>query len=194
MRFESLHPDKTLHFEPVTKDRWSDLEKLFGVRGACAGCWCMFWRRPRKDFVAGKGADNKRAFKKLIASNHVPGILAYDGDEPIGWCSVAPRETFLSLQRSRSLAPIDDQPVWSVSCLFVDKRCRRQGVAAVLLRAASDYVSSQGGKIVEGYPSVTAKKLPDPWVWTGVLPAYLQAGYKVVKRPSASRAIVRKML
>jgi len=81
-----------------------------------------------------------------------------------------------------------------VSCLFVDKRCRLQGVAVALLKAACEYVRSQGGKIVKGYPSVTTKKLPDPWVWTGVLPAYLQAGYKEVKRPSASRAIVRKTL
>ena len=100
----------------------------------------------------------------------------------------------MSLQNSRSLAPLDDKPVWSVSCLFVDKSCRRKGVAVALLQAACDYVRSQGGKIVEGYPSITAKKLPDPWVWTGVLPAYLQAGYKEVKRPSASRAIVRKVL
>jgi len=73
------------------------LEKLFGARGACAGCWCMYWRRPRKDFTVGKGVGNKRAFKKLITSGHVPGIMAYDGDEPIGWCSVAPREMFVSL-------------------------------------------------------------------------------------------------
>jgi GNAT superfamily N-acetyltransferase len=188
------NPESPLVFFAATKDRWKDLEKLFGERGACAGCWCMVWRRPRKEYEAGKGAGNKRAFKKLVISGEVPGILAYDGDRPIGWCSVAPRETFLTLQKSRALASIDDNPVWSISCLFIDKLYRNQGVAVAMLKAACDYVRSQGGKIVEGYPSVTAKKLPDAWVWTGVLPAFLSAGYREVKRPSASRAIVRKKL
>ena len=94
-----------LSFFAATKDRWKDLEKLFGERGACAGCWCMVWRRPRKDYEAGKGVGNKRAFKKLVTSGEVPGILAYDGDKPIGWCSVAPRETFLDFQKSRAFAP-----------------------------------------------------------------------------------------
>ncbi len=187
-------PELPLLFFAATKDRWRDLEKLFGERGACAGCWCMVWRRPRKEYEAGKGAGNKRALKKLVTSGEVPGILAYDGDKLIGWCSVAPRETFEYLQKSRSLAPVDNQHVWSVTCLFIDKQYRKQGVAVAMLKAACDYVRSQGGKIVEGYPSITAKKLPDPWVWTGVLPAYLSAGYKEVKRPSASRAIVRKEL
>ncbi len=183
-----------LHFEPVTKDRWDDLAKLFGERGACAGCWCMYWRCSRKEFVAGKGDGNKKAFRKLIKSGQVPGILAYDGAIPIGWCSVAPRETFVRLEKSRSFAPLDDQPVWSVSCLFVNPAYRRAGVSVAMLRAAQDYARSQGGIVIEGYPSITTKKLPDPWVWTGVLPAYIKAGFKEAKRPSASRAIVRKKL
>jgi len=187
-------PEFPLLFLAAARDRWKDLEKLFGERGACAGCWCMVWRRTRKEYLASKGAGNKRALKKLVTSGEVPGILAYDGDKPIGWCSVAPRETFEYLQKSRSFAPVDNQPVWSVTCLFVDKEYRKQGVAVAMLKAACDYVRSQGGKIVEGYPSITQKHLPDPWVWTGVLPAFLSAGYKEVKRPSASRAIVRKEL
>lgn len=180
-----------LHFEPVTKERWKDLAKLFGARGACAGCWCMYWRRERKEFLKGKGEGNKRALQRLVKTDSIPGILAYDGDLPIGWCSVAPRETFVYLQKSRSLAPLDSKPVWSVTCLFVNKNYRRQGVAVALLKAARAYVRSRGGKTVEGYPSITKKKLPDPWVWTGVLPAFLAAGFKEVERPSASRAIVR---
>jgi GNAT superfamily N-acetyltransferase len=187
-------PEFPLLFFAATKDRWKDLEKLFGERGACAGCWCMCWRRTRKEYLAGKGAGNKRTLKKLVTSGEVPGILAYHGDRAIGWCSVAPRETFEYLKKSRSFAPVDDQAVWSVTCLFIDKEHRKQGVAVAMLKAACDYVRSRGGKIVEGYPSITQKKLPDPWVWTGVLPAYLSADYKEVKRPSASRAIVRKEL
>ena len=179
---------------PVTPDRWKDVERLFGERGACAGCWCMVWRLSSKEWNAGKGDKNKRAFRKIIISGEVPGLLAYHGSEPIGWCSVAPREKFLYLQKSKSFQPIDDKPSWSVTCLFIDKRFRRQGVGVALLKAAAKFAKENGAKVVEGYPSVTEKKLPDPWVWTGVLPAYVHAGYKVVKRPSKSRAVVRKSL
>jgi hypothetical protein len=94
-------------FHPVNAGRWSDLEELFGERGACGGCWCMFWRLPRKEFDAGKGAGNKRALKKIVKDSNQPGIIAYVGKEPVGWCSVAPREQFIALERSRILKPVD---------------------------------------------------------------------------------------
>lgn len=108
-----------LRFFPLTPARWRDVEALFGPRGACAGCWCMWWRLPRSAWRRGKGAGNKRAFKRLVAAGRVPGVLAYAGREPVGWCAVAPREAYPVLARSRILQPVDDRPVWSVTCLFV---------------------------------------------------------------------------
>ena len=99
-----------LNFQPATPSRWPDVEELFGERGACGGCWCMFWRVPRKDYEANKGAGNKRAFKRIITSGAKPGILAYIGKEPVGWCAVAPREDYIALERSRVLKPVDCNP------------------------------------------------------------------------------------
>ena len=108
----------SLTFHPAMPSRWSDLAELFGERGESA-VWCMFWRLPRKEFDAGKGPKNKRALKRLVESGRKPGILAYDGKEPIGWCAIAPRADYTALKRSRILKPVDDHPVWSVSCLFI---------------------------------------------------------------------------
>jgi GNAT superfamily N-acetyltransferase len=80
------------------------------------------------------------------------GILAYDGTKPVGWCSIAPRETYRALARSRTLARIDAAPVWAVTCFFVNGKYRRRGVATALLRAAVGFAGSKGGNIVEGYP------------------------------------------
>ena len=185
-----------LEFHPLTQERWVDLEKLFGQRGACGGCWCMSWRLARSDFMRQRGEMNRRALKKLVDSGKVPGILAYAGDQPIGRCAVAPRETFPKLERSKILGRIDNKPVWSVTCFFVAKAFRRKGMSARLLNAAVDYVKKQGGEIVEGY-SVEPKKdwtPPDPFVYTGLASAFRKAGFVEVARRSKTRPIMRYML
>src|SRR5687768_12179837 len=123
-----------LTFHPLTAERWPDLERLFGVRGACGGCWCMVWRLPRSTWEKQKGEGNRRAFEQVVKKGIPPGILAYSGDEPIGWCAVAPRSAYPVLDRSRVLKPVDETPVWSVSCLFVAKEFRDKGASTQLLR------------------------------------------------------------
>ena len=184
-----------LECHPLTLDRWKDLEKLFGERGACGGCWCMWWRLKRSDFVRQKGDKNKAALKKIVKSGQIPGILAYAGEKPVAWCSVGPREMFPALERSRVLKRIDDKQVWSIVCLFVDKEFRKRGVSVAILEAAIDYVKKKGGKIVEGYPVEPKKgKWPDAFVWTGVSSAYLKAGFKEVHRGSPTRPIMRYLV
>jgi GNAT superfamily N-acetyltransferase len=181
-----------LEFHPLTPDRWGDLETLFGQRGACGGCWCMTWRRPRAEFDRGKGEGNKQAFRAIVAAGPVPGILAYNAGAPIGWCSVAPRETFPTLERSRALRRIDGEPVWSVTCLFVARGRRRSGVGVALLRAAVAHAGARGARVVEGYPMVQRKgALPDPFVWTGPLSAFLAAGFASASRGPTGRPIMR---
>ncbi len=120
-----------------------------------------------------------------------PGLLAYAGDQPVGWCSVRPREEFVRLEGSRVLAPVDDQPVWSITCFFITKDFRRQGVSTELLKAAIKHVKKSGGRIVEGYPIEPKDKQPDAFVWTGLASAYVAAGFKEVARRSATRPIMR---
>jgi len=181
-----------IRFRPATPSRWSDIETLFGERGACGGCWCMAWRLPNKDWVAGKGSKNKRAFKKIVTSGKKPGVVAFLGREPIAWCAVAPRETYVSLARSRVLRPVDDRPVWSISCLFVLKPYRRRGISVPLIGAAVDLAARQGARIVEGYPiRPTMERTPDPFIWTGVPSAFREAGFVEVARRSKTRPIMR---
>jgi GNAT superfamily N-acetyltransferase len=177
--------------EPLTPDRWRDLEKLFGPRGACGGCWCMCWRLPGKAFKAGSGEGNRKAFAKIVKGGAVPGLLAYDGDEPVGWCAVAPRGEYKRLEASRTLRPVDDKPVWSVSCFFIARGHRRKGLTVKLLEAAKKHVKKQGGSLLEGYPSVPKGEAVDTFAWTGILGAFEKAGFEVAARPSQARAIVR---
>lgn len=178
---------------PVTPARWNDVEVLFGERGACAGCWCMYWRLPRSVWERQKGAANKRALEKLVAAGDPPGLLAYDGRVPVGWCALARRDDYPGLARSRVLKPVDEQPVWSVTCLFVARPYRRRGVSVRLLKAAADYVRGRGGRIVEGYPVEPRQgAMPDAFAWTGLASAFRKAGYREVARRSDTRPIMRK--
>lgn len=179
-------------FHPLTPERWSDLEKLFGPRGACCGCWCMYWRLLHRQFEDQTGELNRRNMKAIVDSGEIPGIMAYSDHKPVGWCSIAPREAFPRLGRSRILKPVDDQPVWSVVCFFVARNYRRKGLTVQLLKTAIDYARSKGARIIEGYP-VEPKdgKSPDVFVYTGLSSAFKQAGFSEVLRRSTTRPIMR---
>lgn len=182
-------------FHPLTSHRWRDVERLFGQRGACGGCWCMWWKLTRSAFESQKGAGNKRAFKKLVARGVEPGLLAYTGGEPVAWCAVAPREAYPVLERSRVLARVDEQPVWSVVCLFVARPFRNQGLTVKLLKAAARYAARKGARILEGYPVEPRKdRLPDAFAWTGLVSTFRKAGFHEVARRSQTRPIVRLAL
>jgi len=182
----------SIKIHPVTPERWGDFETLFGPRGACAGCWCMWARKPRAQYLRDKGGGNKKSMKRLIASGAEPGVIAYVDGEPAGWCSVAPRTEYTALGRSRILAPVDDKPVWSITCLFVARPYRRQGLSTELIRAAVKLAKSKRARLIEAYPHETkTDHAPDAFIWTGTLSAFRKAGFKEVERRSPGRPIVR---
>src|SRR4051812_43424299 len=122
-------------YKPLTRETWSDFEKLFGSNGACGGCWCMWWKLSRKSFAAAKGERNKETMRSMVCDyNASPGIILYEGKEPAGWCALEPRENYPQLEKARTLKRIDDKPVWSVSCFFIAKPYRRKGYSVELLK------------------------------------------------------------
>ena len=184
-----------LDIHPVSPERWDDLERLFGPRGACGGCWCMWWRLSAAEFNAQKGEGNRRAMKRIVESGEVPGLLAYTKGEPVGWCAVAPRESYPRLERSRVRQRIDDRPVWSVVCFYIAKSYRRSGVMTALLEATVDYVREQGGTIVEGYPKEPTKDPTPPlFLYMGVPSAFRAAGFEEVACQKEGRPIMRYVI
>ncbi len=181
-----------LTFKPVTTEYWDDLVTLFGPRGATGGCWCMWFRLTRSQFDQQKGEDNKQALHQIVNSGEAPGILAFIGKQPVGWCSIAPRTQFAALERSRVLQRVDNEPVWSIVCFFVAKPYRRKGIMDRLLQAAVDYAAQQGAKIIEGYP-IEPKKgdTPDVFAYHGLSSIFIRAGFQEVARRSETHPIMR---
>lgn len=155
----------------------------------------MAWRKSSAEFNRDKGSGNRKSLQALLKTSTPPGMLAYSNGTAVGWCAVAPRAQYVFLEKSRVLRPLDDAQVWSVSCFFVDKKFRRKGLTVELLRAATHFVKEHGGAILEGYPVIPRKqKMPDIFVWTGLLPAFLKAGFQEMPRWSENRPIVRYII
>jgi GNAT superfamily N-acetyltransferase len=183
-----------IEVHPVTPDRWDDLVLLFERRGphggtpVTLGCWCMYWRRTEADFTSSWGTTNREALEELVAGGNEPGLLAYADGEPVGWCSVRPREEFVRLERSRVLKRVDDRPVWSIVCFYVQADRRRQGVATALLEAAVAHAAAHGGGVVEAYGC--GPKDTDPF--TGHQAMFEAAGFEPVE-DRGRRTIVRRI-
>jgi ribosomal protein S18 acetylase RimI-like enzyme len=180
-----------LEVHPVTPDRWPAMVELFERRGPrgghrntpAYGCWCMYWR----DRSLPHGTPKKRAMGALVRAGREPGLLAYDDGEPVGWISIAPREEFEALLRSPQYRPRDeDEGVWSIVCLTIDRYARRRGIARALVEAALDFAFAHGAAAVEAYPHVS-----DPRDYMGSIPLYEGAGFERV-RDANKRAVVRR--
>ena len=189
----------SLEVHPVSAERWADLELLFGENGAFSGCWCMWWRVTRAEFsghARNKGEGNRRALKALVDAGQVPGLIAYIDGQPVAWCSIGPRESYGSLERSRTLKRIDDRPVWSVVCFFVARPHRGHGLMAPLLEAAVEYAARHGAKIVEGYPwAPSQERRPSGTeAFMGFAQAFSSAGFSEAARVSDQRLVMRRVV
>ena len=182
-----------MEFHPLTTERFSDFETLFGPKGACGGCWCMYHRLTNAEFGQLKGEGAHLAMQALVDNGAMPGVLAYDDGAAIGWCSIAPRQQFPRFERARVYRPVDDKPVWSISCLFIAKEFRRKGVGSGLIRAAVQYAADNGATIVEAYPVEPQKEnMPDVFAFTGIASAFLKEGFVEVARPTPTRPVMRR--
>lgn len=182
---------------PATPERWPDLERLFGANGAYAGCWCMFWRLERSQFKAIKGQGTHDCLHQLVATNQVPGLIAYAEQQVAGWCSLGPRSGFQALEASRILRRIDPLPVWSITCFYIAKPFRQQGVMRALVRAAIAYATERGAPAVEGYPidretpQLAGQKLGSYAGYMGIASAFRENGFVEVGRASETQLIMR---
>jgi GNAT superfamily N-acetyltransferase len=177
-----------LKVRPLTPDLWPALEDLFGPKGACNNCWCMYWRigaAYRKQLPD----RNKSAFQKIVKAGPPPGLIAFDGDKAVGWCQLTPRDALPWLDHSRLLKPVDDLPVWSLSCFYIRIGYRRKGVTSALIAAALKAARRAKAPALEAYP-LDAAKTPSASS-TGYATTFARAGFKTIASPTAARPIMR---
>jgi GNAT superfamily N-acetyltransferase len=189
---------------PATPDRWEDVVSVMGLRGDPSWCWCQHFRFRGKEWAETTTAGNRDQLRRQVAAGPpAPGVVAYRGGEPVGWCAVGPKQVYPRLMASRisspgigSAGPADTAGTWAVSCFVVIRQQRRSGVSAELLGAAVKYAAANGAKAVEGYPvDPSAKKsVSGAALFHGALSVFLAAGFTEVHRPIPARVLVRKQL
>ena len=178
----------SLRYSEVTAENLDSFQDLMKQKG----CWCMYWRMSESDFHAMPSEGRKEQMLQIIRAGEVPGILALDGDKPVGWCSISPRTSFGRLNSSKALRKVDDKPVWSIVCFYIDRKYRRMGVTSGLIQEAVRYAARNGASIVEAYPLDVKGQYPyTSAAYTGFLSTFLRAGFVVVERRSQKRPIVR---
>lgn len=178
---------------PVTPERWDDLEKLFGPRGAYSHCWCLWPRVSSKEFDAASPAERKRKMRSVVKKGPPPGLIAYEGGEPVAWVAIAPRETMPRIVRSRVSKSPDGAPAWAIACYFVRPDKRGQGLMEKLTKAAATHAKAHGASLVEAFPVVdTAMQGCDGF--QGVASTLAKCGFEELARPTLKRAYMRKRL
>lgn len=180
-----------LIFRPLTPC----LMDAFGtvLRGSWGrGCWCMHPRLTDAQTRAlpGSGSASQRrrgAMTKLARRRHAPGLLAFEGDEPVGWIAIAPRSELARIEASRATPPLDDADVWVIPCITVRKAARGRGIAIALIQAAVAYATEQGAPAIEAYPRAGAARTGDDNAYFGTEPLFRRAGFRVVREPLQNR-------
>lgn len=190
-------PPKSVAIRPLGRADWPVIEELFGDRGACGGCWCMTWRVPKggKAWDECKGEPNRRAFRALVKAGQAHGMLAFADGRPVGWCSFGPAASFPRMLRSRVLARRRSETTWSVTCFFILPAWRGRGLSTRLLGEAVRRAFELGATEVEGFPAAptaTGRRLPAPFVWTGVPAIFRAAGFEEEPDPPGARPIYVK--
>lgn len=195
---DQADPNK-LKLRELKRTDWNVINQLFGSKGACGGCWCMYWRLERggKLWEANKGEPNRRAFKKLVETGQVKGVLAFDRKIPVAWCSFGRRSEFPRTERMKAYAHDDIDQVWSINCFYIANGYRGIGLAESLVEKAIMGIKRRQGKLIEAYPVPLTKageKLPPAFSHTGPEIIFKRQGFKLIQRQSHSRPLYRLSL
>ena len=152
----------------------------------------MFWLVPRPQFHQIAGEPARLALKTRVENGQEPGLLVYLDGKPAGWAAFGPRAGYEGLRNSRILAPLDDQPVWSLPCFFIARGMRGRGLSTALIQAVIEEVRRRGGEILEAYPVEPRQgRALDAAVFTGLASTFRRLGFQEVARRSETRPIFR---
>jgi predicted GNAT family acetyltransferase len=183
---------------PLTPELWPAFEKLFGRSGACSGCWCIHWRVPHADYVAMRGDHAKALFKRRVKKGPPPGVLAFIGDEAVGWLQIGPRSDTPEWNNARrATAPLNeadgsDARIWGATCFFIKSSARGQGVMGALLEGGLRFARENGARLVEACPIDGKTGNVDAYV--GLMAVFERAKFKEVARRKSNRPLMRRAL
>ena len=190
---------QSLRIEPLTESRMEDFAAVVNPNHRQKHCWCLSHRLSAQEIRERGGEDRYEAMCSLAREKIAPGVIAYLGDQPVGWCSISPRAQIPKLENSKLIRPVDDLRVWSIICMVVRGGYRRRGVNRQMVLGAVEYAKSLGAPAVEAYPVDPEGRMDLTMAYVGTRKMFEEAGFEVVGVSDAvasrmPRLIMRKML
>src|SRR6266704_3412808 len=176
------------------KETWPDFARFFENRHPVwGGCWCIaFHMKPGES--PGTAAENRAYKERLIRANRSHAALVYDGSDVVGWCQFGPPAELPARMSGYSKLDVAP-PDWRITCFFVDRDHRREGVSRVALQGALRMIASEGGGTVDGYPIDTrGKPYSSSFLWGGTHSMFTEFGFHPLGALGASKWIMRKVV
>lgn len=181
-----------MQYAPVTSRNFDDLAALFESRGGPDYCWCMAWRAKDKVVTRTKGAEGKAlrkaAMRARVARGEMVGILAYDGDMPVGWVSCGPLASFARLGGPKD---VDTEKTWAISCFYVARLHRGQGLTLALIGQAAGAAREAGAHVLQAYG--VARTSPS-YRFMGLVERYRALGFEEAGMAGSRRHVMRLVL
>jgi GNAT superfamily N-acetyltransferase len=189
-----------LAIHPLTPDRWDDLVDLFETDSITRMCWCMHTRLSGAERQEFKPADRKKMLHSLVKQGKQPGLLAYRGEEAVGWIAVAPRGLTPDWNRGRKSSAVEaegdaeDPACWGASCFFVRPGHRKQGMTEELLAAGVAHAKKAGAKRLEACPMSDEDRRSAVGMCVGPKRIFDRAGFATVVERKPGRPLMRLAL
>lgn len=191
-------PGPPLEIRPAGAAEWPAVEAVMDIPGDPGRCWCQYFLRRGHAWASASPGELREALREQVTGSAVPpGLVAYDGETPVGWVHTGPKASFPRVLSSRISAAPADEPdpdgLWAVTCFVVPRPHRRGGVARALLGAAVGFAHEHDATAVEGYAVDTDAGPPSgaAELYHGTVAMFADAGFAVVRRPTPRRAVVR---
>jgi GNAT superfamily N-acetyltransferase len=156
-----------------------------------SSCWCMYPRLGSAEAQRIGGQARREAMTSLARRKRAPGLMAFEGDEPVGWVAIAPRTEYRRIEASRATPRVDDVDVWVIPCITVRPSARGRGIAVALIREAVRYAKRWGAPAVEAYPRAGARRTKDDNAFFGTEPLFRRAGLRVLRRGLKRNGVAR---
>lgn len=193
-----------LRIVPANEASWDDIQAVFGRRGSAAVCQCQRYKlQPGEAFRSFPASERAERLREQTNAGNpdaasTSGLVAYLGDEPVGWCALEPRPAYFGLLRVFRTPwegrdeDKEDAGIWSVTCVFVRAGYRKRGLAYELARAAVDFARARGAHALEAYPMRTGSGVIT-WdeIHVGAESIFADAGMVEVSRPGKRRVVMR---
>ncbi len=190
----------TVEIRPATPDLWPAFEDLFGKQGACYGCWCTYFRLPPKARREQNAPRNKDMIRTRIEAGPPPGLLALESGQAAGWMQVGPRADVPEWNnRGRGSAPLEsgedlDRAVWAISCFFIRRSARGQGLTHHLVGAGLQFARANGARLVDACPMDRSRDRQSVGLFVGSTRVFEKAGFVRMAERRPGRPLMRRVL